>query len=358
MKPIVGVNYYLSKKDYDDAVFLDKYNENPCSPFLRKFKRWMELHYDVEIHTYDCIDVDSPSVKAVLYFDYNWRSAFSDPFLKRIPFGKRALMLIEPANVNPTLYYIPFFRNRFKTIFTWDEKLLRNHPDYVPVNVPVGAEPSLYKENPFSNIQFSTKKLLVAISRNRWSYMPNSTYRLRKKIYSFFDKNYTADFDLFGANWNQPAVFYEKWFGFPRYCCYRGELGGDYWNGKVAQLAKYKFAICYENNASQPGYISEKIIDCLCARCVPIYYGSKGVERRIPQECWIDAHQFRNLREMGRFLANMTSDSHAQYIDAINSFMRSKACDFFSTDHYFHTLAKGLALCPTNQNTLQPILNS
>ena len=39
-------------------------------------------------------------------------------------------MMIEPNNVNPSLYFVPFYRNRFHTVFTWDERLLQKHPSY------------------------------------------------------------------------------------------------------------------------------------------------------------------------------------------------------------------------------------
>lgn len=344
MKAILGVNYNLSPVDFNDAILRSGHSGNQGRVFLQLFKQWMESRYDVEIHTYDCVDWMSPQVKAVLYFDYNWRNIVSDKILSRIPFEKRALMLIEPANINPTLYYVPWLRNRFKTVFTWDEGLLATNPQYIKVNVPVGAEPSEFKENRFGGIPFHSKKLLIAISRNKWSYMFNSTYGVRTRVYSFFDKNYSDDFDLFGSNWNRPAVFYQRFTGYPHYCCYRGELTGDHWRGKVARMAKYKFALCYENNASEPGYISEKITDCFCARCVPIYYGSKGVEKRIPTECWIDARQFQSNDDMAKFIVSMTPRCHARYLEAIEDFMHSPALNFFSTENYFRTLAEGLGL--------------
>ena len=65
---------------------------------------------------------------------------------------------------------------------------------------------------------------------------------------------------------------------------------------------------------------------------------------RIPKECWIDARDFRDYGELHRFLLQMPPERHAEYVKAIDSFMQSKALDFFSTDHYFRTLADGLGL--------------
>ena len=341
MKPILGINYYFSATEHNDAVFRPERRSEPVAGFVQNFKRWMEERYDVEVHTYDCVDAVSDDVKAVLYFDYSWRYAGTDTLLERVPFEKRALMIIEPKNINPSIYYLSRYRNRFSTIFTWDRKLLSRYPHYKPVNVPVGAEPSSYRENRFGGISFDEKKLLIAVSRNRWAYMPQSTYGLRKAAYRYFETNCKDGFDLYGQGWNKPVTKLEKWFGYHKFSCYRGEISGG-WDDKVSCMAHYRFALCYENNASQPGYVSEKITDCFCARCVPIYYGSPGVEDLIPQDCWIDAKRFRNFREMQDFIVNMTPERHAEHLAAIEDFMHSSALDFFSTDHYFTTLAEGV----------------
>ena len=75
MKPILGINYYFSATEHNDAVFRPERCSEPVAGFVQSFKQWMEDRYEVEVHTYDCVDVASDDVKAVLYFDYNWRYA-------------------------------------------------------------------------------------------------------------------------------------------------------------------------------------------------------------------------------------------------------------------------------------------
>lgn len=332
MKDILGINYYFGEDERNDAVFDRRKADLFARGFVIAFKDWIESHYDAEVHTWDAVDASSDQVKAVLYFDYSWRYALRDPLLKKIPYSKRALMMIEPNNVNPSLYFVPFYRNRFHTVFTWDERLLQKHPSYHVINVPVGAEPSKYARNPFSAIRFQDKKTLVAISRNRWSYMPQSTYRQRVAAYRHFSATMGDGFDLYGLGWSKEAI-----------SSYRGPIDGS-WDEKVAKASNYRFALCFENNASQPGYVSEKILDCFCARCVPIYYGSRGIERRIPRDCFIDFRDFAGLDDLERFIRSMSEEEHSRHIMAIDRFLRSKAIGFFSTEHYFRTLADGLGL--------------
>ena len=42
---------------------------------------------------------------------------------------------------------------------------------------------------------------------------------------------------------------------------------------KVKFMSKYKFNLCFENS-SYPGYCTEKLFEALCAKTVPIYWGS------------------------------------------------------------------------------------
>lgn len=42
---------------------------------------------------------------------------------------------------------------------------------------------------------------------------------------------------------------------------------------KIEFMRPYKFCLAYENS-SYPGYVTEKIMDCFYANCIPIYWGS------------------------------------------------------------------------------------
>jgi len=337
--PIVAINYYFNSDELNNRVFAPDSLSGKASG-LRAFRDFMASR-GAEVVTLDTVDFLDPNVKYVLYFEYNWKLLFSDPYLKQVPREKRALVLLEPANVNPSLYYTSLLRDRFSTVFTWDLNLIRKHPSYTRVNVPVGAEPGAYRENPFRDIAFSDKRFLVAVSMNRRSFLPQATYETRKQAYRYFEGAFPGQFDLFGRGWNEPCVSFEKWLGHPRFASWRGEIQGS-WDAKVRAIAGYKFALCFENNASQPGYISEKITDCFCARCVPVYYGCKEAGELIPRDAWIDLRDFRNFAELGLFLTNMDEARYNRYIAAIDRFMLSDGLDYFSTGHFYRAIADRL----------------
>jgi hypothetical protein len=338
-RPIIAVNNYFNSDELNNRIFAPECKTEKALA-LKSFRVFMNKR-GAEVVTLDTVDFKDPDVKHVLYFEYNWRSLWLDRFLSRIPFEKRALVLLEPANINPSLYYTPLLRNRFHTVFTWDLNLLRKNPSYAHINVPLGAEPRMYRENPFRNQSFSDKRFLVAVSRNRWSYMPQSTYPMRKRAYHYFERTFPEQFDLYGMDWNAPCIFYEKGFGYPRFSSWRGEIEGS-WDAKVHKISKYKFALCFENNAAEPGYISEKITDCFCARCVPVYYGSKGTDELIPRDAWIDLRDFKNFAELGTFLSGIDETRYNGYIAAIDRFMQSEQLNFFSTDHFYKAIANRL----------------
>lgn len=335
-RPIIAVNYYFNSDELGNRIFAQDCNTGKAQS-MKAFRAYLERR-GFDVVTLDSVSFDDPAVKYVLYFEYNWRMLRCDPFLKRIPFEKRALVLLEPANVNPSMYLTAVLRNMFNIVFTWDSNLLARHPRYTQINVPVGAEPRSYVTNRFADYSFAKKKFLVSVSTNRWGYMPQSTFRFRRKAYHFFEKRYPADFDLFGGGWNQPCVFYEKWLGCPIFKSWRGIIPGS-WDEKVREIAKYKFSLCFENNASEPGYISEKIIDCFCARCVPVYFGSAGTEKRVPRGAWIDLRDFRDFSALATFLDHVDEARYNRYLAAIDQFMGSAGIDFFSTEHFYQAMA-------------------
>jgi alpha(1,3/1,4) fucosyltransferase len=60
------------------------------------------------------------------------------------------------------------------------------------------------------------------------------------------------------------------------------------WNAKIEFLRNYKFVIAFEN-ASRPGYNTEKLTHAIEADCLPIYWGDPEVERAFNVRRFINA---------------------------------------------------------------------
>ena len=341
MNPIIAINYYFTEDDLRNQIFSPE-SKSMLSPYMRAFREYM-AERNVDVVTLDTVDFSDPNVKAVLYFEYNWRmlSDKRDPFLKNVPYEKRALVLLEPAIVNPTMYYTNLIRRRFKTVFTWDLRLQKKHKEYVPIRVPTGADPTTYRENPFVDIPFSSKKLVVAVSRNRWHYMPQSTFGLRRKIYRYLQKHAPDDFDLFGLDWEKPCSRWERFLGRDYRACWRGEIPGG-WDAKTRKIANYRFSICFENSVWNPGYISEKIFDCFCARSVPVYLGSKGNEKLLPHGAYIDYRDFNSPRRLLEYLKGVGEAEYRGYIEHIDAFLASDETRKFTTADMYRIIFERL----------------
>lgn len=63
---------------------------------------------------------------------------------------------------------------------------------------------------------------------------------------------------------------------------------------KVDFLRPYKFYMAFEN-ASLPYYTTEKIVDGMLARCIPIYWGNPDVVKEFNPASFINCHQFANV---------------------------------------------------------------
>ena len=311
-RPVIAVYYYFHEEDLGNRIFSSD-SKAVQAGVMRNFRAFMDAH-GYEVVTPDLADFDSPDFKAAVYFDYDWRllSKKRDPFLSRVPYEKRVLYMIEPAVVNPSLYYTSLLRRRFAKVLTWDRRLLRRNPEYFQVEVPIGLNLAKYRDNPFADIRYEDKKFLVAVSSDRFNLWPQSNFRLRKRVYRYMNRVLGDDFDLYGRDWRP---------GTPGW---RGEIPGGF-PEKVKTIAHYKFMICFENSVGNPGYISEKIYDCFNARVVPIYYGTKENSDLLPRGTFIDWRNFRSPSKLLAFLRSITPAEHARYLKAINDWMASPA---------------------------------
>ena len=93
-------------------------------------------------------------------------------------------------------------------------------------------------------------------------------------------------------------------------------------NDKLHVIRNYRFVVCYENTRL-PGYISEKLFDCLFAGCVPVYLGEPSISKFVPAECFIDRAAFATDAELAAFLQRMPYSDYARYIAAMRRFIES-----------------------------------
>ena len=73
---------------------------------------------------------------------------------------------------------------------------------------------------------------------------------------------------------------------------WRNNVGGPV-DDKLAFQKKHKFSIAFEN-ASHPGYTTEKLVQSFAAQTIPIYWGDPRVSETFNKEAFINCNDFSN----------------------------------------------------------------
>ncbi|KAA0597016.1 hypothetical protein J2848_000139 [Azospirillum lipoferum] len=68
------------------------------------------------------------------------------------------------------------------------------------------------------------------------------------------------------------------------------------WLPKIRVFSRYRFAFAFEN-ASHPGYLTEKILDAFQAGAVPLYWGDPGVLRDVAAGSFVDVPRYSSDEE-------------------------------------------------------------
>lgn len=62
---------------------------------------------------------------------------------------------------------------------------------------------------------------------------------------------------------------------------------------KFEFMNKHRFNLCFENS-SYPGYATEKLYDALCAKTIPIYWGSPTIEVDFNTKAFLNWHDYQD----------------------------------------------------------------
>lgn len=176
----------------------------------------------------------------------------------KCPIENRIAFIMEPEWSNNWDRNLGKYVSKVYSHFKYDEKFNFN-PSVMSTHLypkPIEIGEIQHIEDNIRQITTSkytkSKKLSIVVS-NISSY----------KRYDFVKNllNSDLDFDMYGRGWNISDSRYK-----------------GYITNKIDALKDYEFSICLENSVEY-GYISEKFIDSVLCETIPIYYGSKDVEK-------------------------------------------------------------------------------
>ncbi len=164
---------------------------------------------------------------------------------------------------------------QFETFMNFDPTNSR-HPDYVQINFPYEPTfPSSHRDNrgwralreqwrysrrTFLSIyatRFLPRRKKAALVATLSKY---DRYQIRLKI----ARRWPDLIDVYGRAWPKDLPNYRG------ICMSKADI-----------YRRYRFALVIENQR-QPGYVTEKFLDCLLDATVPIYWGDSSLEKRLP----------------------------------------------------------------------------
>ncbi len=163
----------------------------------------------------------------------------------------------------------------YRIIYTFDSIVLEHCPNailYVPANTWI--QPSVYNDIDISKKQFRVSTLAGSKNINN-----GLGYLLRQTIHcnqSLFPESTPLTF--FRSEKQRPHL--HDFGGNP---LLKGNTGT---NMKEQLFEEYQFAIVVENSKQQ-NYFSEKLVDCLITKTIPIYYGCPNIDGYFNTTGWI-----------------------------------------------------------------------
>ena len=213
---------------------------------------------------------------------------------------------------------------------------------YYPYDLNISDKTIDYKSRRFCCIITSNKNLIFNSK--------NNLYPIRYETIRWYEKNTKNFLDCYGLYWHLPmkrtgyfgrllnfinkSGIYKLYYKAP--INYKGIV-----ESKKQILKNYKFAFCFEN-CSIDGYLSDIIFDAMNNLSVPVYLGPKNVKQYVPESCFIDFRNFKNLEDLNKYLESIDENKYYEFISNIYSFYKSNSSEIFKMNSFINILSRNL----------------
>ena len=119
----------------------------------------------------------------------------------------------------------------------------------------------------------------------------------------------------------------------------RVEAGEDLFEPSNAEEIEFQRALKAFVKA-RPGYLTEKLFDCLASACVPVYIGSPGWQQVVPADCCIDGDRFADPAQLVAYLETITAAQFEALQAAGRAFLEDPQTARFSHDHFCRVIVQ------------------
>ncbi len=209
----------------------------------------------------------------------------------------------------------------FSPIFTWHDGLADGRR-FFKFLLPV---PAIHPEP--EDVPFESRRLLANISGHKRSDHAAELYTARRETIRYCEQALPeGEFGLFGTGWGQDAEHHPSYGGTPRH--------------KWDVYPHFRFGLCYENMSGVPGYVTEKILDCIRSGTVPVYLGAPNVASYVHADAFIDRSQFSSDAELIDYLRTIDVAGFRRFREAGRRFLHSREFERFLPPAFVETIVR------------------
>jgi hypothetical protein len=203
---------------------------------------------------------------------------------------------VEPEAVIPNEKYLLENSNRYHTIYTFNQNVLLACPNAKKyVYGTTWVDPSDYNA-----MTPSQKMYKISTLTGAKAFAPGHFYR--QKIHHHQEALKEFPITFFRSNIQQPYIT-------------------DYGNNpllvgnKVELFGTFQFSMIIENS-KQANYFTEKLIDCILTRTIPIYWGCPNISEFFDTTGWIILDT-TTIEELITKLKQLTPEYYEKYYDIV-----------------------------------------
>jgi hypothetical protein len=342
----------MSHHYYRDGLFdpASPYNRDQClTPYIHLRDRFREL--GIKTHTADFLFSFENLGRTNVYFSLGTTNNYQRVARRQDTILSGFFALECPINA-PTMYRrLPKVERHFRRVYSYSDAVslkpfvgstLNLRQFHIPQ--PFEAPLEKYWRN-------KDRNLMVLINANKSPRLRvQELYAERLRALEHFALN--GGIDLYGFGWDRLPYL----VGYGRISGRLMDLGRAAWErvtsrwyrrygqtisltyrgvveSKYATLARYRFAICFENMVL-PGWVTEKIFDCFFSGTIPIYLGAPDIEQCVPQDCYIDMRQFSNYKDLAEFLRSLEQKDIDAYREHARDYLKSETFRLFSKESF------------------------
>lgn len=321
--------------DAEDNVYA---GDRVLAPYAR-LRAGLEAR-GVPVHTGDALERGTVVAERNVYVSLGYRERFPR-LVDREDVVLSAFFALECPIVEPRLYRdLPSVARAFRRTLTFSDPTNLLPFTRVPVASQVFRIPQSYDGVHEDLWSRGDRALLTIINANKRPRLADSElYSERLRAVRHFAAR--GEVDLYGVGWDVPPyrtgetwlpATAQRWLR--RAQAARLAVRPDplltaargVWRGAVASksetLAGYAFALCFENMVL-PGWITEKVFDCLLVGTVPVYLGAPEIADVLPPEAFVDAREFDGYDDLGAFLRGMSAAERGRRRDAGRDYLAS-----------------------------------